>query len=535
MRLMKKKFLYIAALASLMLTTSCDMDLAPIGSLDDETAMQTVTDATSFRNYFYVVARSVTTSQFFTFADIQCDMFNGIVMNGNRMGTIANGTISSGDSDITGYWGTMFAAIANINYFLEYAEPLLAKYEEENNETAVAKFKRFIGEAHFFRAYYYSLLFDRWCVVYSSDKGDIEGLGLPLVTKYDPTSDRSAYPGRSTMNETIEFINNDLALAGTALLEYEAAPYDEADYQDTENLNPLQPNACYVSSYTVKALQARLNLWIGNYTAAKNYAEEVINCGIFKLTSVSAYANLWTKDTGNEVIFMPYETNQELGNAIGSAWLSTEDSKADYIPTSTIIDEYKAAGYNKLTGWSDVRYSSFIGERELKWEGDTIFSPTFTKFPGNVSLQVSGVNLMNKAKAFRLSEMYLIVAESAAAMGNTADANSALNTYMKARIRSYTDQNLTGNTLVQEIRKQRGLELVGEGFRLSDLRRWKQGFTRSTGAAYDTEAYPTINGLLTAAGLEVVYADDDYRYTWPIPSDEITSNPQMSGQQNPGY
>ncbi len=523
---MKKKLIFSIALASLMFTTSCDMDLAPIGSLDEESAIQTTTDATSVRNYMYVVARSVTTSEFFTYSDIQCDMFNGLTINGNRKGTIANGTISSGDSDITGWWATMYAAIANINYFLEYAEPLRDKYQEENNETAVAKLNRFIGEAHFFRAFYYCLLFDRWCTVYTSAKGDVEGLGLPIVTKYDPTSDRSKYPGRSSMNETINFINDELGQAYTLLEAYEEDPYD--DFAE----NPLESMASYVSTYAVDALWARLNLWIGNYQKAIDYAQLVINSGKYALASLTNYANMWEKDSSSEIIFMPFETSQELGNAIGAAWLSIYDTAADYVPNATMIEYLESWGKHRVYGWNDVRCASFLGDRNLIVNGNTYPTTCFYKFPGNTSLQVSGVNLMNKSKTFRASEMYLIVAEAAAALNQTDLANEALNTLMQQRIRTWEDVSLTGAALMAEIRLQRGYELCGEGFRLSDLRRWEQGFDRADGINYENA---DVVNILTPAGLEVIYSNDDYRYTWPIPSDELTSNPQIRNQQNPGY
>jgi hypothetical protein len=38
-----------------------------------------------------------------------------------------------------------------------------------------------------------------------------------------------------------------------------------------------------------------------------------------------------------------------------------------------------------------------------------------------------------------------------------------------------------------------------------------------------------------AAGKNLSYAAGDYRFVWPIPSDEIQVNPQLEGQQNPGY
>lgn len=38
-----------------------------------------------------------------------------------------------------------------------------------------------------------------------------------------------------------------------------------------------------------------------------------------------------------------------------------------------------------------------------------------------------------------------------------------------------------------------------------------------------------------AFGMNLKYDADDYRFVWPIPKDEIDSNPQLKNQQNPGY
>ena len=75
-------------------------------------------------------------------------------------------------------------------------------------------------------------------------------------------------------------------------------------------------------------------------------------------------------------------------------------------------------------------------------------------------------------------------------------------------------------------------ELIGEGFRLSDLRRWNLGFTRDGNYG---SGFPGMDGFIIALGTQVVYTPGDYRYTWPIPSAEMETNPQLAGQQNPGY
>ncbi len=506
------------------LFSSCDMDLAPVGSLDDQTAIQSLNDAQRFRNGFYTGIRSFTTSKFFSYADIQCDMFNGLVINGNRMGSIANGDILPGDDDITGYWASCYGLIANSNYFLEVIKPLLEDAEANGDNDTAAKYKRFIGEAHFFRGYYYAMMFDRWCQIYDPAIADKEGYGIPIVTKWDPSSDRSSYPGRPSMNTTIKFIKEELQLALDAMAEYQEI--------DTEEI--LEPNAPYISTWAVRTMQARLALWLGEYQEALDISEEIINSGYYSLANTSTYKNMWTLDKSNEVIFRPYMNNQELSNSIGNTWIGTQSTDADYIPTPQSISLYKEAGVNAFKQQRDCRYTTFIEERTLQTAFGDVNAPCFVKFPGNTDLKVdASVNLMNMPKVFRLSEVYFIAMESAAELKKEDIANKYLEAYMKNRILSYKHDTLSGASLVEQIRKERGLELNGEGFRLSDLRRWKKGFSRSGGAMY--ESNPDIAVILTKAGLAVSYDADDYRYTWPIPADELQSNPQMAGQQNPGY
>ena len=40
---------------------------------------------------------------------------------------------------------------------------------------------------------------------------------------------------------------------------------------------------------------------------------------------------------------------------------------------------------------------------------------------------------------------------------------------------------------------------------------------------------------LPALGTDIEKEATDNRWVWPIPKDEMDSNPQLKGQQNPGY
>ena len=82
-----------------------------------------------------------------------------------------------------------------------------------------------------------------------------------------------------------------------------------------------------------------------------------------------------------------------------------------------------------------------------------------------------------------------------------------------------------------EIRDERHRELVGEGFRLSDLKRWGLGVNRQN-AVQDANLVLFPGSENTTA---LTKNADDFRMVWPIPKAEIDVNPQIKGQQNPGY
>lgn len=510
---MKKIFLSLLVAAATL--TSCDMDLRPVGSLDDQTAIQSPNDAARFRAGLYSSLRALTTGGFFTYPEIQMDMFQGTVINGNRGGNFANGAILSSNSDITGYWASMYSVINDANYLITTVTPLLERAQENNETEQVAAYERYLAEARFVRAWCYGEMFDRWCQVYTEEKGDQPALGLPIVSEYYPTADRSHYPGRSTMNETLQFINDDLDAALAGLLAYEG----------TSQADPIVPMASYVNSNTVKAFQARLALWLGDNATAISKAKEVINSNDYELANVNNYNAMWLNDNSNEIIFMPFmQAPSELSNAIGSRWLSVYSDQADYIPSYEALVMYDD---------NDSRFDSYFDVRRLSVEGATVACYAFYKFPGNPALQATAgtVNLMNRPKAFRLSELYLILAEASAANNDETTANAALNELRANRLDDYTNASYSGQNLINEIRAERTKELIGEGFRMSDLRRWNQGFSRDL----QHPENPAIEGILVPAGGLVVYQPGDYRYTWPIPSDEISVNPQLKGQQNPGY
>lgn len=519
MHLIMKKILFSFLAVGSLLLSSCSMDSEPQGVQTDENAMSTFIDAQAARLGLYSGLRARTTGGYVYLTELQMDMFCGTLTNGNRNGQVATGSFGSSEGDITGVWANMYSAIGNVNFFLAKAQDLINSgiLDEEQ----ISDMNGYIGEAHFARAFYYLYLFDHYCQTYSEDKANRPALGLPLVTVYDPTSDRNTYKGRSTMAETFQLIDEDLRIAFDNL----------AAWEDAGNTAAVTQNSAFISTYTVEALQARAALLRGEgfYQTALDKAEDVISAGVWTLTSRAQYTAMWTNDQGTEIIFRPYVAaagNNENGgiSSTGTAWLSTNGQEADYIPLYVnCLSLYDQS--------ADIRFSAFFKVSDLKLNGLTKQAYVFNKYPGNPVFNVTLQAIKNMPKPFRLSEMYLIKAEAAQALNDEATANDALYDLRRARINRYTREDYTGDELRDEIRLERTRELIGEGFRMSDLRRWNLGFQRN----------PSFPVMASAASLlreldkNVSYQIGDHRYVWPIPNDEIETNPQIAGQQNPGY
>ncbi|MDE5829220.1 MAG: RagB/SusD family nutrient uptake outer membrane protein [Duncaniella sp.] len=521
---MKKIIYSILALGGL-LATSCDMNIPEPNVIDDQNGIQDVTDCLHYRNGIYNGLRSRTTGGYVYYTDLAMDQFVGSVQNGNTNNDINTGNITSSLDQVTSLWAGYYGGIVSANYFLEKAQPILDELPVAQI-TNITEMKRYIAEAHFARAFYYFKLTELFCPIYTDQNKDTN-VGVPLRTNYDPSSNKATYPGRSTLYATYKFIEDELALAYEGLKNYEETLPEEAAVQS------LVQNSSFLNSWIVRALQARTALLKGDYPAALVYANDIINnCRIYRLVDASStgtllnrkypYVRMWTTDEGTELMFRPYVDTQELYiSSTGGGWLKDQSDKVNFLPVANVVNNYYGTG--------DVRSKAFIGTQNLFNNGSTYNGvSTFNKWPGNESLRtVTSVNnLANMGKPFRLSEIYLIKMECEYMTG-TGDALGTLNNFRKYRIEKYEDLSYSGSELLAQIQAERTKELIGEGFRLADCRRWKVEFTRTSGLG--------LGNLIVTGSEGVHYTADDYRYVWPIPADEIQVNPQLVGQQNAGY
>lgn len=505
-----------------MAFSSCDMDLKPVGVLDEETAIQSTQDMRKFRNTLYTNLRVVTAGSYVYLTDIQLDGFNGLITNGNNLSDFSFGQILPTNSSVTSYWGNNYVMISNCNALIDQADRVLASPNYSDNDKVM--FARYKGEAQFTRAFGYFNLIEHFSKSYTQTDPNAAASGVPLVTKYDPTGDVSKYPGRATIAEVYNVIESDLKAAYDAILAYE-----ESGVSDKYTTQYETDKTNYLTSYAVAAMQARVALVKGDYQTAWDKATSIISSNKYKLVLRSAFGKMWTNDTGSEIIFQPFMSDTERGASIGGVYQTDDQTDPMYIPNFGTLMMYDEG---------DIRFEKWFTEYpSFEVEGSTYKAYAFTKYPGNSALNPSKNEFVNMIKVFRTSEMYLIAAEAGAHLGGEklTQGNKYLNDFCKKRYSGYTEKTYpTASQLISQVLLERKREFIGEGMLWSDLRRTHQGFQRESTFDIDEE-YNKINNIMFKYGMNLKYDADDYRFVWPIPKDEIDANPQLKHQQNPGY
>lgn len=499
-----------------MTFASCSMDITPEGEISDKEALNTVKDYEAFINGLYAAMRSVTSGDYVVLSDIQLDDFHAVIGNGNRRMDFYNGSFTPATGEIASFYSGFYSVIAQTNFFLDKAEQKL--HDSSLLPEDVATLSQCAGTAHFLRAFCYNSLADKFCESYKNSQDiDAVGKGLSLQLEYAPTADNTKFPGRSSLKATYEQILLDI---DTALGEIERA----------ESLNETVPasNSNYITSDVVKALKARVCLAMGNDEQALRLAKEVIETNRYELTDWGAkFKTLWQKDEGTEVLWQVQADFTYHGSATGTAFMSNSQN-SDYVPTNDCV---------YLFDTNDTRWAAWFNDNNaISNSGGEAVTTGFIKYPGNSELYASAgeSNFVNKAKPFRSAELYLIASEAAYNLNDEVSAKFYLAKLETKRINSSRASKInamSGLDLLQEIKDERHRELIGEGFRLADLKRWKDGFTRSN--VYDDD--PNSENVIIANYVNLHYEANDHRLVWPIPQHEIDANPQLKGQQNPGY
>lgn len=493
------KILSLTAVIAII-SVSCDLNRYPYDSIEQSLSFQTIKDATTLNTGLYSSFRGRVYGLYMFSTDVQSDLLNATLDYGNRNGFPHkwNGFLAD-DYTIRDTWQGYYSAISNINNVLNNSNKITI-----TNPTDQALMDKYLGEAYLFRAFYYHQLVQRFAKDYEPSSASTD-LGVPLMLTFDIT----LRPTRSTIAQVYEQILADIQQAETFLSTTPGSQF-----------SPKLTRDC------VTALKARVALCMHDWTTAVTAANSLITSGTYPLISnATTFKNMWATDGGSETILQLFASQpSELGNA-NNIYLGYNATSAmytpDFVPEQWVIDLY---------GVGDIRKAAYLEQKPLVVAGANFPNIyCINKYPGNPLLFTAATtNYQHKPKVFRVAEMYLISAEAAAQTPATeAAALTTLNLLRVARGASVL-VGLTGNALMDAIKDERVRELLCEGTRIDDLKRWKMGFTRK----------PAQNVGLIVIGADFdqknVAAGDD-KFVWAIPTNDLTTNPNLKDQQNPGW
>lgn len=316
-------------------------------------------------------------------------------------------------------------------------------------------------------------------------------------------------------------VGTDLAMAYmetpslTSFPRISVAPYMQKLKADLAAAKPLLPTALTdisrATSIAVSGLQARVALYLKEYTEAATFSTEYINA--VPLASLANFPGIWTDANKAEQAFQIVRTTAT--SRMGSLFRGTSASASNigtitWRPSDKLWDSYDKV--------NDIRFAAYFKDEPLLAGGARSSTRLINKYAGT-AYGTAAENVANQ-KVMRTSEMYLIRAEARAESGDLVGATSDLNALRAVRIIGYTAQTFaTKDALISAILDERFKELAYEGHRFWDLKRRNLPVSR---LAVDA---PNVAAQTLAAG--------NYRFLLPIPDPEIKANPQI--QQNPGY
>lgn len=502
MKIINKFLIAIAGLTAF----SCSnfLDVKPGHMLPLEGAIETIEDCddyriglyASFKNPGGLAGLSVLAS------DVQCDYVLPVLSNGQSLAGETKWTFTSQDFSGASSWSAFYQTIMRANYLLEQLPKIVDKTNKalavENIVPAdktkllanLKKLEVMKSECHMARAYCHMELVKLFSNAYDPATAATE-LGLPYKTTFAV----GAPPTRVKLAPYYDSVFKDLMLA--------------------DSITNTKVDDIYFTKAALYMLKARAYLYTQQWDLATQSATKIIeNTGYQLLSAVgeadaltTPFAKMWDTDKGNEIIWkIGFTSADEVVSSYASMFYALKDGnkmRPEFVMANGFIDDEHSA--------ADARLEIFYRKATQTDYPHGLIATILAKFPGNAELNKSSASRYgNMPKVMRLAEVYLIRAEAYAMLGQAGPANEDLKALRRKRINNFDESvNYTGDELIAQIRLERKLELVMEGHRLYDLKRYKQGFERKR-----QDYVQTLPATLNIAA-------DNPRFTWPIPSAEF--------------
>lgn len=358
---------------------------------------------------------------------------SSVAANAQAYETLAEYDYSSSLSEgvIASIWATSYNGIANVNNLLNHIDTRQSLFS--NNNYAIIK-----GEALALRAFLHFDLLRCFGVSYAVNSN------MPSIPYCTDLTYR-VFP-QLTVQEVAASIEADL-LEAEQLLQVDPILTGE-EITELDDNGYLMSRQVHLNYYAVKALQARLYMWMQRYGDAEAAAEEVINSGAFP------WAELSVVSVGHDYGFATEQIFALNNTTLSTVFDTYFDPESDYVTfslTSDALSEYfdnVTTDYRYLYQWQSGTQNERVNNRYLR----KYSNPTGESFDESTYYS-------NKMPLIRLGEMYLILAECR--YRNGGDALTPLNELRTARA-SMTLNALPNDfydTLINEYRR----EMIAEG------------------------------------------------------------------------
>lgn len=434
-----KKLLLLVPISMLLFSCTEKLDLMPRQSIDAEVALTTPSNIKATLVGAYLAGRSeyVFGTAFNEYSELYAstgDMLFLGTFEEPREFIQKEATVTNAYVENT--WVQAYKLINTCNTLVD--PEILAILDEEDRDLVE-------GEARFLRGWTYFELTRLFGLPYEAGTANTQP-AVPLVlTPTSDVADAVTVP-RNTVEECYAQVLADLTAARDLL------PED---------------NGVYASSLAARAVLARVYLQMGNYSSAAVEANNVIQSGLFALTSTPLKA--FNNSSNSPEDIFAFQNNVASNNA----WLAVMYAslngagRGDYEIQQVFLDRFDP---------SDLR-GMFQQNTESSY---TIANITMMYYRGvGTIVNSNGINTSKWGSYYtninliRLAEMYLVRAE-ANFEDPGADVGPNTPTQDINVIRARSNAPLyTGPVTREQIREERYLELCWEGFRLHDLKRWK--------------------------------------------------------------
>ena len=559
---MKLKYLLYSSIIGVTTLTGCNdafLERSP-QNINDQTYWTSPSDLQTYANAFYGILPHGVSNYDDTWSDNQ-------VPRGVESYIWGQYAVPTED----GSWSkSAWSNLRYINYFMTHYGTVTGDEGEIN---------RYVGEMRFFRALQY---FSK-VMTY----GDV-----PWLEEDMNTDSPELYGPRTPRNEVIQHIIDDLDFAIEWLPEGRVSSGDNRLTADVAR--HIKARVCLYEGTYYKYHTELGYEWQSLLQEAVEASDALINSGNYSIYNMNDpehdYYNMFImEDKSNlseAILYIDYADPLRRHNWGHGAWEANTGFSKDFIDSYLYADGLPKALTSYPTDDAtiaeefanrDPRLKQMVLNNEF-FEGNSAFQghevaddnayvntfcttgyqtiKGYDPATGHLGFTLETADGI----AYRYAETLLINAEAKAELGtiNQSDLDKTINV-LRDRVGmphlmmevGFTDPNWPDygydlSPLLQEIRRERRIELAGEGFRWNDICRWKAGKLFENPMTYVGKKVTT--GTRTDEGYAIVYPDytnpdlsiggnsrkwEDQRYLLPIPTNELQLNPAL--EQNPGW